>query len=122
MLGVAGWTGTQALTTALASVELTFDGMAEGIIALGGLWLFGTTLVTAATVTVRLSRDANGDELICPDFVATLNTGRTTATDWTAIIDYARIPFFGATRCFVHVRTNAGTLTLTEAKLTYSAR
>ena len=117
----ATFSGSQALTTAFASVTLAVPAVATGPIALGGLWLYLTTLVTAATLTVRITRDAVGDELVCPDFDAEIDVGATTATDGSCIIDYDRIPFYGTsgvTSLYVWAKTNAGTITLTEAKLT----
>lgn len=118
MIREASWTGTEALTTADADVALTLDNKEKGPIYLGTLWLYVTTIAAATALNVKLSRDANGDELITPPYTTDLNAGETTATDGTAIVDLSGIPFYGSDTYYVWVSTDAGTATLTEARLT----
>jgi hypothetical protein len=114
----ATFAGSQALTTAFATVAMVVPNSAIGPIHLGALWIFVNTISSATALTVRITRDLAGDEAVCPDFEADLTAGKTTAADGTAIIDYDRIPFFGATALYLHVKTDAGTATMTEANLT----
>lgn len=111
--------GSQALTTSFASVTLTVPTVVQGLCALGGLWLYVNTIAAApTTLTVRISRDSGGDELLTPDFAAEIDTGKTTATKGTAIIDFSRLPFQGASPMYLHIKTDIGTCTLSEALLT----
>ena len=50
-------------------------------IRLGTLNIRMNTIVTAASVTMRLTRDAAGDDIVFGDTTATISTGVTTATD-----------------------------------------
>jgi hypothetical protein len=117
------WSGSQALSTTFATVQLTLSGPATGgLVGLGGLWAFVTTIAGGATaLTVRVTRDAAGDECICPDFEVDLTTGKTTATDGTVVVDYNRIPFFGAAAMHLSIKTDVGTAVMTEAALTFTS-
>lgn len=113
------WTGTQALNTDFVGVALTMTDHATGPIALGSLIVYLNTLAVGVTLTVRLCRDAAGDELISPEYDADIHLGDTTATDGTAVIDLNRLCTFGVAQIYVFLKLDAGTASATEARLTY---
>lgn len=78
----------------------------------------------AAKLTCRLTADAAGDFELMPDTEATLSLGITTPT--SGCVGYSiGIPFFGIvnrdSKFFLFVKTDAGTVTLAQSCLTWSA-
>ena len=117
--GVASWTGSQALTTSSVGNILTIPTRLTNCpVFLGGLWGFVNTISGAASLVVRLTRDAAGDECITPSFSSTISTGIGTAADGTIVVDYSRQLIIPSSSIYVFVATDAGTANLTEVKLT----
>ena len=87
---------------------------------LGALYVYLDTIVTAATVTVRVTRDAAGDECLMPDTASTIYTGVSTAADGSAVFDLD-IPFalLSQDEVYVFLKLDAGTATWGEASLTW---
>ena len=92
----------------------------RGVGLLGGLYVFVTTIAAGATqLTIRLSRDTNGDQPVIPDTQATISTGVTTAASGmcTYKID---IPYLHTDdNLYCWIRTNVGTCTVTRLELTW---
>ena len=90
---------------------------------LGTLFIHVTSIASsAAKLTVRVSRDSDGDELVMPDVDATIATGVTTATDGSVAIDI-NVPYVepnNTDSMYVMMKTDAGTVTLSESTFTWS--
>jgi hypothetical protein len=89
---------------------------------LSGLWVKVTAISGAATLNVRLVADADSDNIIVPDTVATLALGLTTATEGavTFKIDLAFTHPLDSDNVYVMLETDAGTVTLAESVISYS--
>jgi hypothetical protein len=74
-----------------------------------------------AEITISISEDAEGDQMILTDTVSTLMHGLTTDTKATAIykID-GIISLDRADTVYLHVKTDKGTLTVDQAVITYN--
>ncbi|MDF1699551.1 MAG: hypothetical protein P1V36_00125 [Planctomycetota bacterium] len=89
---------------------------------LSGLFVQVSSISSAASITVRLTRDSGGDEMVVPDTTATLSTGITTATDGSAVykIDVDWVDPADVDSLFLFVKTDAGTVTLDRSVLTWT--
>lgn len=84
---------------------------------IGSIFVYVNTIAGGATkLTVRLCRDAAGDECIVPDTEATLSTGITTATDGSAVIK-VDIPwaYRGSDNVYPFWKTDAGTCNMVSS-------
>jgi len=90
---------------------------------LGTLFIHVSSIASsAAALTVRVSRDSDGDEMIVPDVTATISTGVTTATDGSVAIDID-VPYVepnNTDSMYVIVKTDTGTVTLSESTFSWS--
>lgn len=110
------WTGSEALSTTYADVELA--GVRASATQLTGIYLYVTTISSATALTVGISRDAGGDEWLMPPTAVDLSTGVTTATDGSAVIEMALDrPALSSTSVYLWAKTDTGTCTLVEAHL-----
>jgi hypothetical protein len=76
-----------------------------------------TSISSATKITMRISADAAGDNVIVPDTEATISTGITTATVGRASIEIDRefdVPGLTSDTVYVHCKTDAGTVTVTK--------
>lgn len=84
---------------------------------LSALYIQVSTIAGASAITCRITRDAAGDQILVGDTTATISTGITTATAGAVTIrmniDYKHT----ANDLWVHMRTNAGTCTVTRVEL-----
>ena len=85
---------------------------------LSALYIQVSTIAAgASSITCRITRDAAGDQILVGDTTATISTGITTATAGAVTIrmniDYKHT----ANDLWVHMRTNAGTCTVTRVEL-----
>jgi len=95
-------------------------GNKKGIARLQALYVHVNTIAGGATsLTVRLTRDAAGNQPWIGDTTATLSAGITTATQGaiTVRIDVDYVHDDGD--LYVHFRTNAGTCTVDRVELTW---
>jgi len=112
------------------NLELNFDQnnvvgstttSGRGVAHLGGLYVVATTIAAGATsLTIRLCRDAGGDQPVIPDTTATLSTGVTTATSGCCTFKIDLDYLHSTDDLFCFVRTNLGTCTVTRLELTWS--
>tara|TARA_R100001163_G_C5067928_1_gene207470 strand:- start:5652 stop:6062 length:411 start_codon:yes stop_codon:yes gene_type:complete len=74
-----------------------------------------------AEITIRISEDEEGDQMVLTDTVSTLDHGLSTETKATAIyrID-GIISLDRADTVYLHVKTDKGTLTVDQAVITYN--
>ena len=96
-------------------------GNKRGVARLSALWVRVDTIAAGATqLTVRLTRDAAGDQPWIGDTTATLSTGITTATAGciTVKIDVDYLHAADAT-VWLHAKTNAGTCNIKAVELTW---
>lgn len=79
-------------------------------------------IVSATSVTMRLTWDAAGDYIVCPDTVAEISTGLTTTDTGYAVYAF-ELPIYGVTSTdetlYVFVKTNTGTANMTQTQLMY---
>jgi hypothetical protein len=89
-----------------------------------GLHVRVTSIAGGATkLTCRITEDAAGNITLVPDTEADISTGISAAT--TGMVAYQiGIPLFGIvtpdSEFWVHVKTNAGTVTLADSLITWS--
>ena len=89
---------------------------------LGTLFIHLTSISSATKLTVRVSRDSDGDEMIVPDVTATIATGVTTAADGSVAIDID-VPYAepnNTDSMYVITKTDTGTVTLSESTFSWS--
>jgi hypothetical protein len=123
---------TQALTTnfhapvALDLVtETSPDNKALGVTAypfhLSAVYIHVHAIAASATqLILRISPDSTGDEMLVPDTTATLSTGYTTATRGGVVYKIDVDAFLDTDTVYWTVKTNTGTATLKDLKITYS--
>jgi hypothetical protein len=74
----------------------------------------------AASLTVRLTQDAAGDEIILPDTTATISPGITTATKGGIVVDIdAPLWTTSESTLYLHAKTDAGTVALVSSALLF---
>ena len=89
---------------------------------LGAILVDVAAISTAATLTIRLTRDADGDKCIIPDVSADLAVGVTTATEGSAVfkMDIPYVDVSGLDTLYLMVKTDAGTVTLAASSITWA--
>lgn len=95
-------------------------GSKRGVARLSALYVHVNTIAAGCTsLTVRLTRDAAGNQPWIGDTTATLSTGITTATQGaiTVKLDVDYVHTDGD--LYVHFRTNAATCTVDRVELTW---
>jgi len=95
-------------------------GNSKGIARLQALYVHVNTIAAGCTsLTVRLTRDAAGNEPFIGDTTATLSTGITTATQGAITVkidvDYVHTD----ANLYVHFKTNSATCTVDQVELTW---
>jgi hypothetical protein len=95
-------------------------GNKRGVARLQALYVHVNTIAAGATsLTVRLTRDAAGNQPWIGDTTATLSTGITTATQGAVTVKIDVDYIHEDANLFVHFRTNAGTCTVDQVELTW---
>ena len=86
------------------------------------LYVQVSSIVTAASLTMRLVRDATGDETLVPDVTATISTGIGTTTDGSVAfkIDAPYVDYADNDQYSVVLKTDDGTVTLDSSTLVWS--
>lgn len=119
-------TVTQALTTAFhAPVALTVASSNDNSQIPNGLHVSAIYIHVHAiaggctALTVRLSPDATGDEMLVPDTKASLAFGYTNPTRGGVVYKVDVDAFLEAAQIYWTVKTDAGTATLKEITVTY---
>ena len=74
----------------------------------------------AATLTMRMTRDAAGDDIVIPDVAGTIATGITTVTVG-AVVYTVGIPIAARTAStfYLHFKVDAGTVEIDESTITW---
>lgn len=123
---------TQALTTAFhapvaikISTEVSPDNKPLGVTSyplhISGVYIHVHTIAAGATsLILRISPDATGDESIVPDSTATIAVGYTTATRGGVVYKVDLDAFLDTDTVYWTVKTNAGTCTVKDLKITFS--
>lgn len=81
-------------------------------VRISAIYVHVDTIVTAASLTIRVSPDATADQILVPDTTATLSTGFTTATKGGVVYKVDVDAWLETPTFYVTVRTNAGTANL----------
>lgn len=117
---------TQALTTAFhAPVGLVVASTNDNAsipngIRLSAVYIHVHAIAAGATkLTLRISPDALGDEILVPDTQATIATGYTNTTRGGVVYKVDVDAFLEASTIYWTVKTDAGTATLKEITVTY---
>jgi len=123
---------TQALTTAFhapvaldLATELSPDGKPLTVTAypfhISAVYIHVHAIAAGATsLVLRISPDSTGDEMLVPDTTATLSTGYTNATRGGVVYKVDVDAFLDTDQVYWTVKTNAGTATLKDLKITFS--
>jgi len=123
---------TRTLTTAFhtpvaidLAPEVSPDGKPLTVTAypfhISAVYIQVDSIVSPATkLTLRISPDALGDEMFVPDTQATLSTGFTTATKGGVVYKVDVDGFLSTDQLYWTVKTDAGTATLRNLKITFS--
>ena len=72
---------------------------------------------TPTTVSVQISSDANGDEIILPDTSATISAGVTTALSGGAVIAVDTVLYSSSETLYIFVKGNSGTMDIDSVTL-----
>ena len=111
--------GTISATTSYSS-GTTFWALNSQPGTLGAIELHGSAVAGGATkLTIQAFRDAALDQEVIPETQVTFSTGVTTATKWSATVNLGISWAGGASAIFLRVKTDAGTLTLSSALLSW---
>jgi hypothetical protein len=87
---------------------------------LGTLYLHVDTIAAGATsLTMRICRDAAGDQAVIGDTTATISTGITTATEGDATFLINSLYVHTDTLLYVFFKTNAGTCNVKKVELSF---
>lgn len=110
--------GTRHLVP-LNADQSNVDGATRGVARLSGLYIHVNTIAAATQLTVRLSRDAAGNQPWIGDVTATISTGITTPAQGAITIkmDVDYVHTDGTLYC--HMKTVAGTCTVDTIELTW---
>jgi hypothetical protein len=123
---------TQALTTAFHApvaldlvTETSPDNKALSVTAypfhISAVYVHVHAIAGGCTkLTLRISPDSAGEEMLVPDTQATLSTGYTTATRGGVVYKVDVDAFLNTDTVYWTVKTDAGTANLKELKITYS--
>jgi hypothetical protein len=123
---------TQALTTAFhapvaldLAPEVSPDNKSLTVTAypfhISAVYIHVHAIAAGATsLILRISPDSTGDEMLVPDTTATLSTGYTTAARGGVVYKVDVDAFLNTDQVYWTVKTNAGTATLKELKITFS--
>lgn len=74
------------------------------------------TLSSTTKVSIQVSRDAAGDDIIIPDTEATLATGTTTATVGVGVYE-VEANIYTQGEIYIHAKVDAGTYTWTKTEV-----
>jgi len=95
-------------------------GNKRGVARLQALYVHVNTIAAGATsLTVRLTRDAAGNQPWIGDTTATLSTGITTANQGAITVKIDVDYIHEDANLYVHFKTNAGTCTVDQVELTW---
>lgn len=87
---------------------------------LGAIELHGSAVAAGATkLTIQAFRDSALDQEVIPETQVTFSVGVTTATKWSATINLGITWAGGASNIYLRVKTDAGTLNVTSAVLSW---
>jgi len=123
---------TQALTTSFhapvpidLAPEASPDGKALSVTAypfhISAVYIHVHAIAGGCTkLTLRISPDSTGDEMFVPDTQATLSTGYTTAARGGVVYKVDVDGFLDSDTLYWTVKTDAGTATLKDLKITFS--
>lgn len=87
-----------------------------------GVYINCENISNAVKVTMSLSKDEEGDQLILPDSEALLSLGKTTAAKGMAVWKIDIDATVSNKKVYAHFKTDAGTLTINKLKLVYRRR
>lgn len=123
---------TQALTTAFHApvaldlvTETSPDGLPLSVTAyphhISAVYIHVHAIAGGCSkLTLRISPDATGDEILVPDTQATIATGYTTPTRGGVVYKVDVDAFLDSDTVYWTVKTDAGTANLKDLKITYS--
>lgn len=89
---------------------------------LGTLFIHLTSISSATKLTVRVSRDSNGDEMVVPDVTATIATHVTASGKGSVAIDID-VPYVepnNTDSMYVFPKVDTGSATMAESTFTWS--
>ena len=105
-----------------ASLSVDTDWEAAFIGNIQGIYIQVSAIVTAASVTMRITTDSAGDNVLIPDSSADLSLGLTTANQGAAVWKVDLDAATASETYYVFFKTDAGTLTVDSTTLTYRRR
>jgi len=123
---------TQALTTSFhapvaidLAPEISPDGKPLTVTAypfhISAVYIHVHTIAAGCTkLTLRISPDATGDEMLVPDTQATIATGYTNAARGGVVYKVDVDSFLDTDTLYWTVKTDAGTATVKDLKITFS--
>ena len=118
-------------TTSIASVGTSFASAKKSTLSVNinyqgtfignfqGLYVQLSSISSATKLTMRICTDAAGDNILIPDTEAEIATGITTASKGVAAYGVDLDVYSTTETYYVFYKTDAGTVTIDEATLTY---
>lgn len=98
------------------NLDLMSDTIPTGAVPFSGfidsITVHMNTIAGAASLTIRCTSDAGGDQTIFGDTTATISTGVTTATDGSITVKVGAIYGSSSDSLFLFWKTDAGTATV----------
>lgn len=89
---------------------------------LGTVFLQVTSIVSATKLTLKVTRDSNGDQAVVPSVTATIDPGITTANSGCIVVDID-VPFSdpgNTDSMYLMLKTDAGSVTLSQSCFSWS--
>ncbi len=89
---------------------------------LGTVFIQVTSIVSATKLTLKVTRDSDGDQAVVPSVEATIDTGLTTATSGCIAVDID-VPFAdpgGTDSMYLMLKVDAGSVTLNQSCFSWS--
>lgn len=119
-------------STAVAAVGTSYAGAKKTAIKLRGgsntaavgailsaVTVKVSSISSATKLSIQISTDSNGDDIIVPSSEATLGIGVTTATKGAAVYDLAILFRSTSDQLYVFYKTDAGTVTVDSVDISW---
>jgi hypothetical protein len=84
-----------------------------------GIYINCDSIVTAKSITLSITKDAEGDKIILPDSLASLSYGKTTVSNGAAVWKVDLDATITNKIVYLHFKTDAGTLNINKIKIVY---
>ena len=115
------YSGTESIGNTYESFSLTNNSQFQQVRGeCSGIFIYLTTIAGgAASLLVELSTDSAGDKPLFPTQTVAINTGQTTATSGSVVIQVELVFEAVAPPLYCWLKTDAGTVVITDVQATF---